>query len=159
MFCENLFLTPRPELAPKIIYVRWQPSPPGWFIVNTDASVSGSAGGGGFFRNNLGHSLGCFSLQLPNCHAFLAELRTAIHAINIAVDKGWNFFRVERDSVYVVNTINSRSSLVPWLVRMEWLDCMRRMSSITVVESHIFREGNHVADALARHGRLSLCFS
>lgn len=86
---------------------------------------------------------------------FFAELRAAIHAIILAYDKGWSSLWLERNSIYIVQMFRSRSTLTPWMVRMDWLECIRRLDAMSVFVSHIFREGNHIAHPLARYDRLN----
>ena len=58
---------------------------------------------------------------------------------------------MEIDSSTVLDYIRT-PSLVPWQLRVRWLNCLYRISTMTFKSSHIFREGNRVADALANHG-------
>lgn len=42
--------------------------------------------------------------------------------------------------------------LVPWRVRNRWSNCLSIVSSFNFVVSHVYREGNTCADALANIG-------
>ena len=44
------------------------------------------------------------------------------------------------------------SNLVPWRLRVAWSNCLHHISHMHFRSSHIFREGNQVADALANIG-------
>ncbi|WCJ36046.1 hypothetical protein M5689_017268 [Euphorbia peplus] len=153
---HQLGISARPCRAPKIIGVRWKPPTSGWLKINTDGSALGApgrAGSGGIFRTARGFSKGCFAFSINCSYAHLAELRAAIHAISVAWERGWHNIWLECDSSYVVELFKKRSSQVPWEVRQDWLQCMRNISDMSFVVSHIFREGNRVADALARFGQ------
>ena len=83
----------------------------------------------------------------------MAELKAAIFAITSAWEKGWHKLWLESDSTYVVNLIRSRSQVVPWQLRIDWSRCIEMMDSMQVVTTHVFREGNQLADRLANFGR------
>lgn len=44
------------------------------------------------------------------------------------------------------------ASLVPWRIRNRWSNCLSIVSSLSFVVSHVHREGNTCADALANIG-------
>ena len=56
---------------------------------------------------------------------------------------------VESDSMYIVNLFNNGVGKIPWHHRNKWLGTVMTSKKIVVVMSHIFREGNCVADTLA----------
>ncbi|PON53282.1 Ribonuclease H-like domain containing protein, partial [Trema orientale] len=73
----------------------------------------------------------------------------AIHAISYAHDFGWTNLWLECDSSYLVTLLRARSPSVPWRWKPAWLRCIDRISNMNFHVSHIFREGNTVADILA----------
>ncbi|YP_008992319.1 hypothetical protein Salmi_Mp055 (mitochondrion) [Salvia miltiorrhiza] len=81
--------------------------------------------------------------------AFEAELVGVMMAVDIAFSKGWHSLWIESDSIYVVSLLRSRSMIVPWNHRNRWLYTLHLIRQMNIVVTHIFREGNHVADALA----------
>ena len=138
--------------APRIVEVQWQLPPMGWLKVNTDGSAFGNpglAGCGGIFRTSRGFFKGAFAIPLGKTFAFEAELVGAIHAISYAYDFGWTNLWLECDSLYLVTLLRTRSSYVPWRWKSSWLRCIERISKMNFRVSHIFREGNGVADILA----------
>ncbi|WCJ34681.1 hypothetical protein M5689_015975 [Euphorbia peplus] len=148
--------------APRIISVLWKSPTVGWMKANTDGALSGSpslGGAGGIFRNYRGFPNGCFAFPVGEQFAHIAELRAAIMAIYIARDKGWNNLWLECDSSYVVSLFRARSWDVPWSVRSDWIRCLQMLSSMNFVVSHIFREGNGVADALSKYGQTCSIFA
>ncbi|XP_050222916.1 uncharacterized protein LOC126673008 [Mercurialis annua] len=141
--------------APRIIEVKWHPPLVNWIKVNTDGSATGSpgiAGSGGIFRNARGFPKGAFAFGIGSSLAFIAELRAAMFAIKVAWNKGWLNLWLESDSLFVVDALKTKSMNVPWRVMDQWLDCLFYISKMNVVVSHIYREGNVVADILAKYG-------
>ena len=51
----------------------------------------------------------------------------------------------------MVQLLSSRSKLVPWRVRQALQRCIFQISHMDFQVSHIFREGNQVADTLSKH--------
>ena len=120
--------------------------------MNTDGSSKGQPGPSscaGIFRNCRGFVQGCFSSVLVMGFAFEAELVGVMMAVDIAFSKGWHSLWIESDSIYVVSLLRSRSMIVPWNHRNRWLYTLHLIRQMNIVVTHIFREGNHVADALA----------
>ena len=76
-------------------------------------------------------------------------------AVIVAIELAWvhdlKHIWLEVDSSLVLDYLRS-PLLVPWNLRVPWLNCLRCISEMTFRSSHIFREGNKVADALANHG-------
>ncbi|POO02039.1 Ribonuclease H, partial [Trema orientale] len=147
-----LHVQAKPPRAPRIVEVRWQLPPAGWLKVNTDGSAFGSpglAGCGGIFRTSRGFFKGAFAIPLGKTFAFEAELAGAIHAILYAYEFGWTNLWLECDSTYLVTLLRERSPSVPWRWKPSWLRCMERISRMNFRVSHIFREGNAVADISA----------
>ena len=94
---------------------------------------------------------GCFAIPLGQVFAFEAELLAASMAINFAWQNGWHRLWLESDSSYVVQLLSSRFEQVPWRIRQVWQRCIYQISKMEFQVSHIFREGNQVADALSKH--------
>lgn len=59
---------------------------------------------------------------------------------------------LESASMFVVKAFNQNSAVL-WCLKNGWLNCNVFSSSIDCIFSHIHREGNVVADALARNGQ------
>lgn len=79
-----------------------------------------------------------------------------IQAIKLTWVRDWKHIWLEVDSEFVLNFIHS-PNLVPWKLSVEWRNCLYQISQMQFRSSHIFREGNRVADALANHGIHSTC--
>lgn len=70
-------------------------------------------------------------------------------AIEKAVSKHWYSIWIETDSSLVTKAFQD-NMLVPWGLRNRWNNCMIIASSISCKCTHIHREGNQVAHALAK---------
>ncbi|PRQ21297.1 hypothetical protein RchiOBHm_Chr7g0237631 [Rosa chinensis] len=44
-----------------------------------------------------------------------------------------------------------KPGLAPWRLRVKWMNSLASISQFQVHISHVFREGNQVADKLAKH--------
>ena len=56
------------------------------------------------------------------------------------------------DSKAVVNCVLDSQFRPPWCVLTEWYNCKYKMEHMQVYVSHIYREGNQVADQLSKLG-------
>lgn len=99
------------------------------------------AGYGEIFRTYKGFCKGCFLTPLGVLYSSEAELMKVICAIEFA--------NQYNDSIYVVNLLSSKSIMVLWRFLACWNCAINFLNIITNYVSHIFREGNHVADKLA----------
>jgi ribonuclease HI len=141
-----------PPKAPKIIEVVWHPPIFRWIKCNTDGSATNTSSScGGIFRDKDAKFLLCFAENTGIGSAYHAELSGAMRAIEIAVQHQWTSLWLESDSALVVNAFKNHS-LVPWRLRNRWTNCMLNISSMNFLVTHIYREGNSCADALANFG-------
>lgn len=65
--------------------------------------------------------------------------------------KGWNHLWIESVSQNVVLAF-SNVHMVPWTTRNCWSNCMEMVRNKRCIFIHIFRVGNCIVDALAKHG-------
>ncbi|PNX85515.1 ribonuclease H, partial [Trifolium pratense] len=150
----------RPPRAPSIKEVFWVPPNFSWTKCNTDAAALGCPGQAscaGVFRDKNAIFLGCFTVNLCINTAFHAELIGVMFAMEIAFEKGWWNLWVETDSLMVTLAFNT-PDMVPWYLRNRWLNCLHISKSMNFIISHIFREGNSLADKLASLGLHSNSF-
>ncbi|KAK9942940.1 hypothetical protein M0R45_008581 [Rubus argutus] len=148
-----LGLSPLRSSAPKFIPVSWTAPLTSWIKVNTDGSFrSPNIGGfGGIFRDTESNFLGAFASKVDVPSAIDAEVLAVIEAIRVALVKRWTHVWLETDSTLVIKYFNS-PSLIPWRLRTVWLNCIHLARRITLHITHIYREGNTVADKLATYG-------
>ena len=154
---HNMFnvlgLSPLSLKAPKFIPVHWDPPPVNWLKVNTDGSFRNpeTAGFGGVFRDHEGLFQGAFAHKVEVSSAIDAEVLAVIEALGVAWRKGWTHLWLATDSYLVVHYFNN-PKLIPWRLRVVWNNCVYFSRLIHFRVTHIYREGNMVADALANYG-------
>ncbi|PRQ28207.1 putative ribonuclease H-like domain, acyl-CoA desaturase [Rosa chinensis] len=143
-----------PRCAPKIYEVNWHPPIIGWFKVNTNGAWKRGedrSGYGGVFRDYRGEVVGAFSSSLDIPSSITAEVMAVIKAIELAWVRDWKHIWLEVDSSLILNFLHS-PQMVPWQLQVAWKNCVHHISMMQFRCSHIFREGNQVADALANFG-------
>lgn len=140
----------KPAAPPRVI--SWSLPLAGWFKVNIDGSAKGCpgpSGVGGIFQNSYGSAVGSFAIPLGVRFAFKAEMMAIMTAVRLALQHHFTPLWIESDSTFVVHLVQSRSLQVPWAMRSEWHSFLIAITSLQFHISHIFREGNQVADQLA----------
>jgi hypothetical protein len=83
----------------------------------------------------------------------------AMKVVEIAFEKNWLNLWLELDSSLVVATFENPAKPVAWLLRNRWKNVMFMLSQMNCIVTHIFREGNSVADLLANYGLTSSVFT
>ena len=121
--------------------------------MKTDGSFQGVAhsGYGGVFRDSNGAFQGAFSSHVSAQSALEVELLAVMEAIHIALDRHWTHLWLETDSTLVIHYYNF-PLLILWRFRVHWLNCLHLIKQFSFCISHIYREGNKVADRLADYG-------
>ncbi|GAU45776.1 hypothetical protein TSUD_24400 [Trifolium subterraneum] len=149
---------PKTPILKEII---WQPPLLNWIKVNIDGASCGNPGNascGGVFRNNNADFMFAFVDPLGVETSYFAELCGVMKAIEIAFDKNWLNLWVETDSSLVVTAFNNPSKPVALPLRNRWRNVLFLLNHMNCMVTHIYREGNKVADLIVNHG-LSLSAS
>ncbi|CAN1809467.1 Putative ribonuclease H protein At1g65750 [Linum perenne] len=125
------------------------------FTLNSDGSVdrpSGNASAGGVLRNWQGRSIDAFTANLGKCSITRAELTGIIIGMERAWNAGVRDLEIQTDSLTAVGLLNNakatdhqHASLI-----VQFSSLLDRNWKVTL--KHIFREANHLADALAEKG-------
>jgi len=134
-------------------WVRWEPPPRGWMVLNTDGAAKGNpgqAGAGGVLRGENSEWIIGFSEGLGYCSSVRAELRAVLRGLRLAKEAQATKLWLQIDSNVVVGMLARRTSCIPGLrglihqchTLLEW-------EGWEVKISHVFREANRVADILA----------
>jgi ribonuclease HI len=143
---------------PKVSIVKeivWQPPLLNCVKCNIDGASKGNPGlssCGGIFRNNNVDFLLGFAEPLGFASSYLAELQGALRAIEVAHQMNWKNLWIETDSVLVVLAFKNPNLHVAWSLRNRWHNAHVLLRQMNFIVSHIFREGNQVADCLANYG-------
>jgi hypothetical protein len=74
-----------------------------------------------------------------------------MRAVEIISQNHWNNIWIETDSSLVVLASKS-SNHVPWHLRNRWNNVKVLLLSLHCIVSHVYKEGNQMADSLATHG-------
>ncbi|CAN1167702.1 Putative ribonuclease H protein At1g65750 [Linum perenne] len=135
--------------------IRWEAAYEPWVTLNTDGSViaaTGQAATGGALRSSDGRLMDAFSSNLGKCSITRAEITGVVIGLERAWDLGVRDVAVQVDSACAVALLNGNWNLehqhaclldrFKQLIARPWRICVK----------HIYREGNHLADYLARTG-------
>jgi ribonuclease HI len=141
-----------PPRAPSIVEVIWHPPCLNWLKCNTDGAANTTLSAcGGVFRNHNADFVAGFAEFLCNTSSLIAELSGVMRAIELAKANNWQNVWIESDSSFVVLAYKN-PYVVPWSIRSRWLNCHALASSMNILVTHVYREGNIVADSLANMG-------
>jgi ribonuclease HI len=135
--------------------VYWHPPLTNWLKCNIDGASSGNPGNaacGGIFRNHNSEFVYGFSEPLGDATSYIAEMCGVIRAIEIAFQNHWGNLWLETNSSCVVAAFNNPNKPVAWSLRNRWKNALHMTTHMNFMVSHIYREGNQVADLLATHG-------
>jgi ribonuclease HI len=126
-----------------------------WLKCNIDGASNGNPGiaaCGGIFRNYDADFIYGFAEPLGTTSSFVAELSGALRAIEIALHRNWTHLWIESDSSSVVAAFKNPDKQVAYNLRNRWKNALVMLSQMNCVITHIYREGNQVADLLANFG-------
>ena len=73
-------------------------------------------------------------------------------AMEKAASLRWKEFWLERDSLMMVRAMNENFA-VPWSLSTRWNNFKALVRNMSFIFTHIYREGNMDADALAKNGQ------
>ncbi|KAL0329004.1 UNVERIFIED_CONTAM: hypothetical protein Sradi_4887100 [Sesamum radiatum] len=141
----------RSEPEKKITIVRWRKPNNQGFKLNTNGASKGStglAGAGGIIRDDRGHTVVAFQEFLGIATNTYAEISAVAKGLEIAHNRGLNDIWVEMDSKVGIALIKEKYT-GHWKVQHLLAKIRYLCSLMTVSFSHIFREGNTVADFFA----------
>ncbi|KAK2388551.1 hypothetical protein QL285_062226 [Trifolium repens] len=144
--------------CPKLTMLKeviWNPPLPAWHKCNIDGASTGNPGNaacGGVYRNHLSDFVYAFAEPLGNASSFYAELCGALRAVEVAWDKGWFNLWLKTDSSLVVSAFKNPSKPVDWSLRNRWRNIHLKLRNMNFLVTHIYREGNKVADLMANFG-------
>ncbi|XP_035545131.1 receptor-like protein 7 [Juglans regia] len=144
-------LFPKPK---RVRVVKWHQPPQGWVKLNTDGSSfgnPGTSGVGGVIRDEDGRLLLAYSVPLGLGTNNFAEFSSLLEGVRRCHALGFYRVQIETDSQLVVNWIVKNKCPI-WYLEDFWEDLQEHLNSLEYTVTHIFREGNVVADFLAKCG-------
>nr|ABD28730.1 Ribonuclease H [Medicago truncatula] len=133
----------------------WVPPHGGCMKINCDGSVVGSPSCGSIgviFRASQTMFCGAFAQNIGYATALEAEYSACMFAIEKAKELHLTNIWIETDSVNVIRAFHFNTG-VPWKMHIRWHNCLLFCRSIRSLCTHVNREGNLVADALAKNGQ------
>jgi ribonuclease HI len=96
--------------------------------------------------------VGAFVQNLGHATCLEAELCALMFAIEKSRELNLRVVLIESDSVLVVHAFQANSP-VPWQLKNKWNSCLALTQQMRCRCTHILREGNMVADTLAKNGQ------
>lgn len=104
------------------------------------------------FRASQSMFVGTFSQNIEHASSLEAEFSACMYATEKAKELQLTRIWLETDSLSVVKAFKTGLG-VPWRMKIRWHNCLLYCTSITFICTHVFREGNMIADALAKNGK------
>ncbi|KAL2497408.1 Uncharacterized protein Adt_22958 [Abeliophyllum distichum] len=149
-FADIFHITLRPLEGFQYRFQTWRFSV-GSYKINTDGCVKdGVASGGGIIRDSSGQCIRAFFSFYGDCTILEAELRAILDGIILAQRLGLSVLWVESDSTLAIHCIIKGGG--PWHIQATLRHIRHLLALDRNTITHIFREGNQVADLLASEG-------
>ncbi|KAH0767537.1 hypothetical protein KY285_003408 [Solanum tuberosum] len=121
--------------------------------LNTDGSYmrnQNKVGARGIVRNSIGDMIIAFSYPTQCYTNNCSEAQAALIGISWCLGQQFEALEVELDSQVVVRMING-SCKPPWRIHNLIEDMKNKIARRNIIVKHCYREGNEVADALAKY--------
>ncbi|KAL6575587.1 hypothetical protein OROHE_000964 [Orobanche hederae] len=138
----------------KVSWVRWLKPPTGCFKLNTDGAVKGNPGPAaaeGIVRGHDGATVFCVWEFIGVQTNTFAELHGIWRGLQLCRDRGLDNIWVEVDSAIAIKLIHNKST-AQWQAQTLITKILKLLENFNYRLSHIYREGNSVADFLANPG-------
>ncbi|XP_012845938.1 PREDICTED: uncharacterized protein LOC105965938 [Erythranthe guttata] len=149
LIIQQLNLEVKPPPLTRGSWIKWNPPNPLQVKVNVDGSRKGDeCSGGGLIRTHDGSFIRGFSNFYGQGNHILAEAQTILDGLRICHEMGFTQVKVESDSKLVIDMIYHKA-IVAWEL-IYVIRCIRRLLKDDWHVMHIYREGNRVADGLAK---------
>ncbi|KAL2462072.1 RNase H domain-containing protein [Abeliophyllum distichum] len=145
----GVIITTPSHPPPTLVF--WRTPPVGSYKINTDGCVKdGFASGGGIIRDSSGQCIRAFFSFYGDCTILEAELRAILDGIILAQRLGLSVLWVESDSTLAIHCITKGGG--PWHIQATIRHIRHLLALDRDTITHIYREGNQVADLLASEG-------
>nr|XP_027082134.1 uncharacterized protein LOC113704429 [Coffea arabica] len=139
--------------ARSYMLVSWVRPSHGGLKLNTDGCSKGNpgeSGGGGVLREASGRLILAFLCNFGLASSMQAEARALLFGVRLCLQRGFDSFEVELDSLVLVQVLN-RTSRCPWSIYKEVYQLFGLLHHVPRVR-HCYRQANQVADTLASEG-------
>ena len=145
--------SPRLMIRRCVKRIKWDKPPVGWMKLNTDGSVCGSvgvAGCGGVIRDDCGNWILGFNRRIGITNSFCAELWGLREGLIMCCNLNISSIIVELDAKAVIEALRN-DQYVNNIIYPILDDCRLLSSRFSRIKfNHCFREGNRVANSLAK---------
>lgn len=142
----------RCRFPPRIVkLVRWIPPDQG-LVLNVDGASKGNpgpCGGGGCIRDSRGKLVLAFSFFYGVGSCLVAETWAMCDGIRLANEHGLSLSGIRTDSAALATSLCLPGVEVDWVSLRWWREINQHLTRNGVNVSHVYREANRVADALA----------
>ncbi|XP_042944671.1 uncharacterized protein LOC122278558 [Carya illinoinensis] len=158
MILEALCIRPMPLKERTCKVVQWHKSPLGWFKLNTNGSSlgnPGSCGTGGVIRHATGQLVKAFASPSGMGSNNKAELLALLYGLRECTSLHLSNVIVEVDSMVIISWWH-RGHCGVWYLEDYWDEIVVLAHSINCKFQHVLREGNKVADWLAKAGAVGV---
>ncbi|XP_057419022.1 uncharacterized protein LOC130713254 [Lotus japonicus] len=145
----------RGATSPTVRWVRWQPPRENFVALNTDGSSlgnPGAAGIGGVVRSEHGNWLLGYAGSIGEADSLLAELVSILRGLEVCWDHGYRQVDLFSDSLLALGLIMDLHPVFHRYAAIIGRIKTLLQRSWQVRCQHILREGNSVADFLAKYG-------
>lgn len=160
--CQKLVQSPISQLVRYLhkepIQVAWKKPRIGWTKLNFDGScksISGKASIGGIIRNHNAEFMLGYAESIGQANSTIAELTSIRRGLELLLENGWKYdIWLEGDALTLLDNIKKKR-------KVRCIEVQRHISYINSIllpefknytMSHIYREGNRVADKFAQMG-------
>lgn len=157
---SHLGLATKAILVKPLVLVYWKKPPLEWVKFNTDGTFCASnalAASAGVVRCSEGRVLKCFQHYLGKRSIQYAELFSILTGIKVCKEMGITKILVESDAFNITEALNHSSNSNCWTLLHLYLFVQELAKDTNVRYTHILREGNSVADALAKDSLKKKC--
>ncbi|XP_075082707.1 uncharacterized protein LOC142166891 [Nicotiana tabacum] len=137
----------------KIVKVLWEFPMIGWIKINTDGASTGNPGRSsiGFcIKDELGDVIYACGKTIQETTNTVAEALAILEALRYAAQHNFNYIWLQTVSMLLNNVIEGCWK-PPWLIVDHVEEIGRLLERCTCKVSHIYREGNKLADHLANY--------
>ncbi|XP_035541522.1 uncharacterized protein LOC118344586 [Juglans regia] len=151
---QRLDIPVLPQKPKQVRVVRWFRPSQGWMKLNSDGSSLGNpgpAGAGGVIRDSFGNLQAAYSVFLGQGSNNFAELRSLLEGVRRCYQLGFRRVDIEVDSQLIVSWVTKGTCNI-WYLEDFWEELQGLLGCLEYRLTHVFREGNAVADYLAKRG-------
>ena len=134
---------------------KWTPPPPGWHKLNFDGAARGNpgiAGVGCILNDENGKWVAKLAVPLPPTSNNVVEFEALEKGLQLSHKLKLRKIHIEGDSQVVLNAIRHKKT-PNWILNSKLQEVLILLEQFEEVNiSHIYREGNLLADELANKG-------